>query len=96
MMMAADSILLLCASCVLQCFTEAGFGRTSTRGADGKVTLSATACPVGTYNVGQNTAGCQKCGAGLTTAGEKSKAADDCSKFMQRLHACVGVLVAGL
>jgi hypothetical protein len=61
-----------------QCFTLPGYGRTSTRGDNGKVTLSAQLCPIGTYNVGQNTAGCQKCGAGLTTAAEGSDAASDC------------------
>jgi hypothetical protein len=63
-----------------QCFTQAGHGRVSTKGSDGKVTLSAVVCEVGTYNVGSNTAGCQKCGAGLTTAGNTSTSAADCGE----------------
>ncbi|KAF6251142.1 hypothetical protein COO60DRAFT_1677280 [Scenedesmus sp. NREL 46B-D3] len=61
-----------------QCFTQAGYGRVSTRGSNGKVTLSGVLCEVATYNVGSNTAGCQKCGAGLTTAGTGSTAASAC------------------
>ncbi len=61
-----------------QCFTEAGYGRVATKQADGKVSLTGVVCPVGTYNVGKNTAGCQKCGAGLTTAGNTTTVAADC------------------
>ncbi|KAF6264065.1 hypothetical protein COO60DRAFT_1663488 [Scenedesmus sp. NREL 46B-D3] len=61
-----------------QCFTQAGYGRVSTRGSDGKVTLTGVLCEEGTYNVGSNTAGCQKCGAGLTTADTGSNAASLC------------------
>lgn len=50
-----------------QCFTKPGFGRIQTRNANGAVSYSAVPCPVGTYNVGGNTAQCQRCGAGLTT-----------------------------
>jgi hypothetical protein len=66
-----------------QCFTQAGYGRVSTKGSDGKVTLSGVVCEVGTYNVGSNTAGCQKCGAGLTTATNTSTSASACREFLQ-------------
>ncbi|WIA42283.1 hypothetical protein OEZ86_008297 [Tetradesmus obliquus] len=61
-----------------QCFTIAGYGRVSIKAADGKVTVEGTVCPVGTYNVGKNTAGCQKCGAGLTTASSTTMTAAGC------------------
>ncbi|KAF6264077.1 hypothetical protein COO60DRAFT_1634747 [Scenedesmus sp. NREL 46B-D3] len=51
-----------------QCFTTPGYGRVSARGSDGRVSLTAMLCPVGTYNVGSNTAACHNCGPGLTTA----------------------------
>jgi hypothetical protein len=63
-----------------QCFTMPGFGRVSTKGSDGKVTLSGVACELSTYNVGKNTAGCQKCGPGLTTENEQSDAVALCSE----------------
>jgi hypothetical protein len=34
--------------------------------------------PIGTYNTGGNTAGCQKCGIGLTTRGVKAANASMC------------------
>jgi hypothetical protein len=71
-----------------QCFTKPGYGRVSTKGSDGKVSLSGVLCDVGTYNVGSNTAGCQKCGAGLTTATNGSISASDCSEC----HLCCAVL----
>jgi hypothetical protein len=61
-----------------QCFTKPGYGRVSQQGSNGKVSLSAVLCAEGSYNVGSNTAGCQKCGAGLTTATNGSDAAADC------------------
>ncbi|WIA08977.1 hypothetical protein OEZ85_008391 [Tetradesmus obliquus] len=61
-----------------QCFTKAGYGRASRLGSNGKIILSGVLCPEGTYNVGSNTAGCQKCGAGLTTATNGSDAASAC------------------
>lgn len=61
-----------------QCFTVAGYGRRSVRGANGVITYSAAPCPVGTYNVGGNTAACQKCGNGLTTNSTQSTSADAC------------------
>jgi hypothetical protein len=65
-----------------QCFTKPGYGRVSASGSNGKVTLSGVLCAVGSYNVGSNTAGCQKCGAGLTTASTGSTAAADCSEWL--------------
>jgi hypothetical protein len=61
-----------------QCFTKPGYGRVSTKGSDGKVSLTGVLCDVATYNVGSNTAGCQKCGAGLTTATTGSNSASLC------------------
>lgn len=61
-----------------QCFTVAGYGRTTSRDANGFTQVSGTACAVGTYNVGGNTAGCQKCPSGLTTANTQSASLDDC------------------
>uniref|UniRef100_A0A383V609 Tyrosine-protein kinase ephrin type A/B receptor-like domain-containing protein n=1 Tax=Tetradesmus obliquus TaxID=3088 RepID=A0A383V609_TETOB len=61
-----------------QCFTLAGFGRVSTKGTDGKVSLTGVQCLKGTYNVGNNTAGCQKCGAGLTTADDGATSMAEC------------------
>ncbi|WIA14315.1 hypothetical protein OEZ85_002847 [Tetradesmus obliquus] len=61
-----------------QCFTKPGYGRTAAKGSDGKVSLAGVVCDIATYNVGSNTAGCQKCGAGLTTATNGSDSASDC------------------
>jgi hypothetical protein len=66
-----------------QCFTMAGYGRVSTKGSDGKVSLTSTECDVGTYNVGTNTAGCQRCGPGLTTESTQSTSASDCSEYLR-------------
>jgi hypothetical protein len=52
------------------------------KGSDGKVSLSGALCDVATYNVGSNTAGCQKCGEGLTTATNGSTSASDCSECL--------------
>lgn len=68
-----------------QCFTKPGYGRVSARGADGKVTLSAVQCATGTYNVGSNTAGCQKCGSGLDTAGPGSNSSSLCREYLAGL-----------
>jgi len=70
-----------------QCFTQEGYGRKSTRDAGtGVVSYTGVICPVATYNVGGNTAGCQKCGAGLTTDGTgKSNATRDCCKHVWQL-----------
>ena len=65
-----------------QCFTKAGYGRTSSKGSNGKVSLAGVLCDVATYNVGSNTAGCQKCGAGLTTAGNTSNSAAACRECL--------------
>ena len=72
-----------------QCFTKAGNGRKSVRGANGVISYEGVACPVGTYNVGGNTAGCQKCGAGLTTASDASSSPSACreSQASQQLLA---------
>jgi hypothetical protein len=75
-----------------QCFTKPGYGRKSQTGSNGKVILSGELCPVGSYNVGSNTAGCQKCGAGLTTANNGSDAAADCSECHGWLPAYVGCI----
>jgi hypothetical protein len=72
-----------------QCFTKPGYGRVSTKGIDGKVSVSAIMCPAGSYNVGSNTAGCQKCAPGLTTATNGSTSAADCSECL----ACCACLV---
>jgi hypothetical protein len=65
-----------------QCFTKPGYGRVSTKGSDGKVSLTGVLCDVATYNVGSNTAGCQKCGAGLTTATTGSDSASLCCECL--------------
>eukprot|EP00775_Hariotina_reticulata_P003324 gene3324-3601_t len=49
------------AKSVAQCFTQAGYGRKTVRGSNGATSYAGVACPVGTFNVGGNTAGCQKC-----------------------------------
>jgi hypothetical protein len=59
-----------------QCFTKPGYGRVSTKGSDGKVSLTG---------VGSNTAGCQKCGAGLTTA---TTGSDSASLCCESLYSC--------
>jgi hypothetical protein len=64
-----------------QCFTQAGYGRVSSRGQDGKTVLSSVLCDVGTYNVGGNSAGCQRCGPGLTTASNGSTSAAACGEY---------------
>lgn len=61
-----------------QCFTLPGFGRVSSRGENGQVVLSAVACPLATYNVGGNTAGCQACPPGLTTAAVGANSTSNC------------------
>jgi hypothetical protein len=60
----------------------------STKGSDGKVSLSCVLCDVATYNVGQNTDGCQKCGAGLTTATTGSDSAPLCCEYTPSRCAC--------
>lgn len=71
-----------------QCFTAPGHGRVSSRGDNGAVVLSSVVCPPGTYNVGGNSAGCQPCGQGLTTAAEGASSAADCvappGRFLSR------------
>jgi hypothetical protein len=74
-----------------QCFTLAGYGRVSSRGTDGKTLLSAVVCEVGTYNVGGNSAGCQRCGPGLTTAGNGSTSISQCGKILADVLASVKV-----
>jgi hypothetical protein len=64
--------------CCLQCFTQPGYGRKSVRLANGQVTYVGALCPIGTYNIGGNTAGCQSCNPGLTTADMGSVASTDC------------------
>jgi hypothetical protein len=61
-----------------QCFTKPGYGRVSTFGSNGKVSLSGVLCAAGSYNVGSNTAGCQKCAPGLTTPTNGSTSASAC------------------
>ncbi|KAF8061892.1 Svep1 [Scenedesmus sp. PABB004] len=61
-----------------QCFTTPGFGRVAQRQANGAVALVAQRCAVGSYNVGRNTAGCQRCNPGLTTVTEGAAAMSDC------------------
>ena len=61
-----------------QCFTVAGYGRRAVRGANGVIAYSGVPCAVGTYNVGGNTAACQKCGNGLTTNSTESTSPDAC------------------
>jgi hypothetical protein len=76
-----------------QCFTKPGNGRTSVRGANGVITYQGVVCPVGTYNVGGNTAGCQKCGAGLTTNSTGSASSSDCRESQAlQLAAAVAAL----
>jgi hypothetical protein len=70
-----------------QCFTKPGYGRASIRISDGTILLSGVLCPVGTFNVGGNTASCQKCGVGLTTATNGSKTWSDCSELPLELSA---------
>ncbi|WIA13594.1 hypothetical protein OEZ85_007160 [Tetradesmus obliquus] len=50
-----------------QCYTAGGFGRSTTLLSNGTAVVVSVLCPVGTYNSGGNTAGCQQCGPGLTT-----------------------------
>ncbi|WIA33742.1 hypothetical protein OEZ86_006857 [Tetradesmus obliquus] len=50
-----------------QCYTAGGFGRSTTLLSNGTAVVVSVLCPVGTYNSGGNTAGCQQCGNGLTT-----------------------------
>lgn len=63
-----------------QCFTKPGFGRSSARGANGAVQLQGQQCPVGTYNIGSNTAGCFRCNPGLTTLQTGSDEMTDCGE----------------
>ncbi|KAF8059701.1 hypothetical protein HT031_005109 [Scenedesmus sp. PABB004] len=59
--------LFVRAKSVAQCNTKPGFGRVTSRDADGRVTVTASPCAQGSYNTGRNQAACQKCGSGLTT-----------------------------
>jgi hypothetical protein len=63
-----------------QCFTKPGYGRVAVQASNGKVSYAGMLCPVATYNVGGNTAGCQNCGPGLTTATNGSTSAAACSE----------------
>jgi hypothetical protein len=69
------------AKSLAQCFTQAGHGRKTVRGANGATSYIGVICPVGSFNVGGNTAGCQKCGAGLTTSGTGKRSFSDCRKY---------------
>ena len=66
--------------CLLQCFTLPGYGRATRAGVNGQVVYAASVCPVGTFNIGGNTAGCQRCGVGLTTMQEGSNSTLQCSE----------------
>eukprot|EP00775_Hariotina_reticulata_P006225 gene6225-6462_t len=66
------------AKSVAQCFTQQGYGRRTVRETNGVTSYSGEICPVGTFNMGGNTAGCQKCGAGLTTSATGKSSASDC------------------
>jgi hypothetical protein len=72
-----------------QCFTKPGYGLVSTRIKNGTTVLSAVLCPVGTINLGGNTAGCVKCGVGLTTAANGSTMWSDCSELLLKLLVAV-------
>jgi len=64
-----------------QCFTTPGYGRVSNR-----TGLVGVQCEAGTYNIGGNTAGCQKCGPGLTTQQAGSSNSSQCAspRLLQR------------
>eukprot|EP00775_Hariotina_reticulata_P003830 gene3830-4087_t len=66
------------AKSLAQCFTQAGYGRKTVRGSNGASSYVGVTCPIGTFNLGGNTAGCQKCGAGLTTSAAGKSSASDC------------------
>ncbi|KAF8059696.1 hypothetical protein HT031_005104 [Scenedesmus sp. PABB004] len=66
------------AKSIAQCNTLAGYGRVSVRAANGSVSVEGRQCDQGYYNVGKNQAACQKCGAGLTTAGTGSTNSSSC------------------
>jgi hypothetical protein len=84
-----------------QCFTKPGYGRVSTRGSDGKVSLTGVLCPAGTYNVGANTAACQNCGPGLTTTTNGSSSAAACrecfavQQLLQQMLSSVAAVYCG-
>uniref|UniRef100_A0A383VZF6 Tyrosine-protein kinase ephrin type A/B receptor-like domain-containing protein n=1 Tax=Tetradesmus obliquus TaxID=3088 RepID=A0A383VZF6_TETOB len=61
-----------------QCLTTAGFGRLVNKTAAGQLLVQAQPCQAGSYNAGGNSSPCQRCGSGLTTAGEGAKSARDC------------------
>ncbi|WIA35696.1 hypothetical protein OEZ86_004102 [Tetradesmus obliquus] len=61
-----------------QCLTTAGFGRIVNKTAAGQLLVQAQPCQAGSYNAGGNSSPCQRCGSGLTTAGEGAKSARDC------------------
>lgn len=50
-----------------QCYTAPGYGRTTSAAPNGRTVVVVQLCPIGSYNSGGNTAGCQQCGVSLTT-----------------------------
>ncbi|KAF8063083.1 PRDX1 [Scenedesmus sp. PABB004] len=61
-----------------QCTTKPGYGRASIRSPSGAVSVGAVPCEPGTYNGGQNSQQCTRCGIGLTTIAAGSASAAQC------------------
>jgi hypothetical protein len=63
-----------------QCMTTAGYGRAIQKVLSGQIVVQGQLCPVGSYNAGGNGSPCQRCSAGLTTAGEGARSAKECGE----------------
>lgn len=75
------------------CLSLPGFSRNVIRLPNGKLSYTAVPCPLGTFNVGGNSAGCVSCGTGLST-NDRGKTSDkDCGEFAD---ACGGFYVCNL
>jgi len=70
------------AKSLAQCFTRAGYGRETVHWMNGTTSYIGVICPVGSFNVGGNTAGCQKCYAGLTTSGTGKSSSRECCEYL--------------
>lgn len=72
--------IIIGAKSAAQCMTTPGWGRAFVRDPRGDVTISSTRCGVGTYNMGRNANGCQRCAPGLTTRDQGATAPSDCGE----------------
>jgi hypothetical protein len=62
--------------------TTARYGRAIQKLSSGQIVVPGLLCAVGSYNAGGNSSPCQRCSAGLTTAGEGARSAKECGEYL--------------